>query len=141
MFWWNVEQKKLSQDYQPVSTPSCWGRLVFLRPLPEIHTSYQYLEWFEAVFKIFACAVFEAIEAKGQLRLNFEGATSKFCSHFWKFGCQPQKSLYDKQFQSSDLFVVFIVPQRLNLVSIAKKKISKSNKSELWNRLSYKGLP
>ena len=35
----------------------------------------------------------------------------------------------------------FIVPQRLILVSIAKRKIPKPNKSELWNRLSYKGLP
>ena len=34
----------------------------------------------------------------------------------------------------------FIVPQRLPLVSNAKRKISKSNKSELWNRLSYRGL-
>ena len=44
-------------------------------------------------------------------------------------------------FQSSDLFVFFIVPQRLTLVSIAKRNISKSNKSELWNCLSYRGLP
>ena len=35
----------------------------------------------------------------------------------------------------------FIVPQRLTLVSNAKTKISKSNKSELWNRLTYRGLP
>ena len=39
------------------------------------------------------------------------------------------------------LFVFFIVPQRLTLVSIAKRKISRSNKSELWNPLSYRGLP
>ena len=44
------------------------------------------------------------------------------------------------QFQSSDLFVFFIVPQRLTLVSNAKRKISKSNKSELWNRLPYRCL-
>jgi hypothetical protein len=36
---------------------------------------------------------------------------------------------------------LFFVPQRLTLVSNAKRKISKSNKSELWNRLSYRGLP
>ena len=29
-----------------------------------------------------ACAVFEAIEVKGQLMLNFEAVTSKFCNHF-----------------------------------------------------------
>ena len=33
--------------------------------------------------------------------------------------------------------LTFIFPQRLTLVSNAKRKISKSNKSELWNRLSY----
>jgi hypothetical protein len=56
--------------------------------------------------------------------LNFEAATSKVC--------RPQ---YDKQFQSSDLFDYFIVPQRLNLVIIEKRKISKSNK---FSRLAAK---
>ena len=51
------------------------------------------------------------------------------------------RPLYDKQFQSSDLFVFFIVPQKLTFISIAKRKISKSKKSELWNHLSYEGLP
>ena len=40
---------------------------------------------------------------------------------FWKLGCQPQKGKADKRFQSSDLFVFFIVPQRLGN---AKRKIS-----------------
>ena len=74
------------------------GTFGFLQPLPKIHTSYQYLEdleWFEAIFKIFAWAVFEAIEVKGQSRLNFEAATSKVCNHFWKFGCQPRKRKAD----------------------------------------------
>jgi hypothetical protein len=48
--------------------------------------------------------------------------------------------LYDKQFQISDLFVFFIVPARLTLVGNAKRKISKSNKLDLWNRFSYRGL-
>ena len=47
----------------------------------------------------------------------------------------------NKRFQSYDFFDHFIVPQRLTHVSIAKRKISKSNKSELWDRLSYRGLP
>ena len=34
----------------------------------------------------------------------------------------------------------YIVPKRLTLVSNAKRKISKSNKSKLWNRLSYRSL-
>ena len=33
------------------------------------------------------------------------------------------------------------VPQILTLLSNTKKNISKSNKSELWNRLSYRDLP
>ena len=47
----------------------------------------------------------------------------------------------NKRFQSYDFFDHFIVPQRLTHVSIAKRKISKSNKSELWDRLSYRDLP
>ena len=52
---------------EPADT-HCWGRLVFLQPLPTIHSSHQSLEqmhWFEAIFKMFARAVFEAIEVKG----------------------------------------------------------------------------
>ena len=75
--------------------------------------------------------------------LNFEAVTLKFCNLFWKLGCQPKKRegkpMYDKWFESFDLFVFFIVPQRL--VSNAKRKTSKSNKSELTNCLSYKSLP
>ena len=67
-------------------TPHCWGLLVFLRSLSTIHSSHQSLEqmhWFEAIFKMFGSAVFEAIEVKGHLRKNFEAAASKFCD--WAF--------------------------------------------------------
>ena len=70
----------------------------FLQSLPTIHSSYQSLEqmhWFEAIFKIFAHAIFEAIEVEGRSLLNFEAAISKFGNHFWKFGCQPWKSKTD----------------------------------------------
>ena len=56
-----------------------------MQPLPKIHTSHQYLEdlnLFEAIFKNFVRAVFEAIEVKGRLMLNFEAATSEFCNNF-----------------------------------------------------------
>jgi hypothetical protein len=36
-------------------TPHCWGHLGFVRPLPKIHTSHQYLEdlhWLVAIFKL-----------------------------------------------------------------------------------------
>jgi hypothetical protein len=86
-----------------------------------------------------------AIEVKGWLRLNFGAATSKSCNHFWKFGCQLWKSKADLFMTNGSKGLIylsfFIVPQRLILVSIAKRKIPKPNKSELWNRLSYKGLP
>ena len=47
------------------NTPHCWVLLVFLQPLPTIHSSHQSLEqmhWFEAIFKIFACAISEVAE-------------------------------------------------------------------------------
>ena len=76
--------------------------------------------------------------------LNFEAATSKFCYHFLKFGCQPWKSKTDLCMTNGSKVLIylsfFIVPQRLALVSNVKK-ISKSNKSELWKCLSYRGLP
>jgi hypothetical protein len=45
-----------------------------VQPLPTIHTSHKSLEnlhRFETIFKIFARAVFEAIEVKRRLMLNF----------------------------------------------------------------------
>ena len=62
-------------------TPHCWERLCFLQSLPTIHSSHQSLEqmhWFEATFKMFESAVFEAIEVNGHSRLNFEAASSNF---------------------------------------------------------------
>ena len=117
--------------------------LILVQFPPTIYTSHQCLEemhWFQAIFKIFGLAVFEAIEVKGRSMLNFEATTLKFCNIFWKLGCQPQKRkcrpLYHKRFKSFDLFVFFVVPPRPTLGSNAKRKISKSNKSELWNCLS-----
>ena len=86
--------KQVSSNFT-FNTPHYWGHLGFLQPLPKTHTSPQYLKdlhWFEAFFKNFAHAVFEAIEVKGWLRLNFDAVTLKFCSHSWKFGYQPRKS-------------------------------------------------
>ena len=105
----NIKVCHLKQTY--FYTPHCWGRLVFLQPFPKIHTSHQYLEdleCFEAIFKIFACAVFEAIEVKGQSRLNFKAATSKFCNHFWKFGCQPRKSKADLGMTNGSTVLIYL---------------------------------
>ena len=68
---------------------------------------------------MFGVAMFEAIEVKGRSMLNFEVTTSKFI-HLWTNG---SKVLIYLSF--------FIVLQRLTLVNNAKRKISKSNKSEL----------
>ena len=92
-------------------TPHCWGRLVFFQPLSKIHASPQYLEdleWFEAILKIFALAVFEVIEVKGRSRLNFEAATSKFCNHLWKFGYQPRKSKADLCMTKSSKVLIYL---------------------------------
>jgi hypothetical protein len=53
------------------------------------------MQQFDAIFKIFGRAVFEAIEVKGRSMLNFEVTTSKFCNHFWKFGCLPRTGKAD----------------------------------------------
>ena len=52
-------------------TPHCSGHLFLVPSLTTIHTSHQSLEqmhWFEAIFKMFGRAVFEAIEVKGRVR-------------------------------------------------------------------------
>ena len=63
---------------------------------------------------------------KGLSRLNFE--TSIFCNHFWKFGCQPQKSKADLCMTNGSKDLIYLsflsVPQRLALVSNAKRKIT-----------------
>ena len=71
-----------------LATPHCWGCLVFLQSLPMIHTydSYlhQYLEcvnWFEAIFKMFGRAFFEAI---GRSKFDFEILVWKDCCSSWK---------------------------------------------------------
>ena len=54
-----------------------------MQPPPTIQTFYQYLDemhWFEASFKMFGVAIFEAIEVKGRSMLNFEVMTSTIIS-------------------------------------------------------------
>ena len=97
----------------------------------------QYLEdlhWFEAIFKISGQAIFEDIEVKGHFMLNFEVTTSKF----WKFGCQPLKSVCIKNGCKVLIYLTLIF--FLFALSLWGT-IKKTNKSELWNCLSYRGLP
>ena len=56
-------------------TPHWLGYFVLMQSLPTIHTFHQsvkQIHWYEAIFKIFGSASFEAIEVKGRSRLNFE---------------------------------------------------------------------
>ena len=40
------------------------------------------MQQFDAIFKIFGSAIFEAIEVIGRSMLNFEVMTLKFCNYF-----------------------------------------------------------
>ena len=71
----------------------------------------------KTILKMFGLAVFEVKELS---MLNFEVTISKICNHFWKF----------------DIFI-FAILTRISLWGTIKK----TNKSELWNRLSYRGPP
>ena len=77
--------------------------------------------------------------------LNFEAATSKFGNHSWNFGFSPQNGKVDLCMTNSSKVLIYLTFLYFifycTLVSIAKGNIAKSNKSELWNRLSYRGLP
>ena len=77
--------------------------------------------------------------------LNFEAATSKFGNHSWNFGCSPQNGKVDLCMTNGSKVLIYLTFLYFifycTLVSNAKGNLAKSNKSELWNRLSYRGLP
>ena len=77
--------------------------------------------------------------------LNFEAATSKFGNHSWNFGSSPQNGKVDLCMTNGSKVLIYLTFLYFifycTLVSNAKGNLAKSNKSELWNRLSYRGLP
>ena len=77
--------------------------------------------------------------------LNFEAATSKFGNHSWNFGSSPQNNKVDLCMTNGFKVLIYLTFLYFifycTLVSNAKGNLAKSNKSELWNRLSYRGLP
>ena len=77
--------------------------------------------------------------------LNFEAVTSKFGNHSWKFGSSPRKGKVDLCMTNGSKVLIYLTLLHFifycTLVSNAKGNIAKSNKSELWNRLSYRSLP
>ena len=81
-------------------------------------------------------------ENRGQI---FEAATSKFCIHSWHFFSSPQNGKVDLCMTNGSKVLIYLTLLYFifycTLVSNAKGNVAKSNKSELWNRLSYRGLP
>ena len=77
--------------------------------------------------------------------LNFEVATSEVWHCFSKFGSSPQKGKVDLCTTNGSKVLIYLTLQYFKFycthVSNAKGNIAKSNKSEIWNCLSYRGLP
>ena len=75
----------------------------------------------------------------------FEAATSNFCNHSWNFGSSPRNGKVDLCTTNGSKVLIYLTFLYFifycTLVSNAKGNLAKSNKSELWNRLSYRGLP
>ena len=75
----------------------------------------------------------------------FEAATSNFCIHSWNFGTTPGNGKVDLCTTNGSKVLIYLTFLYFifycTLVSNAKGNLAKSNKSELWNRLSYRGLP
>ena len=84
--------------FKSLLTPCCRGRLVFfhlsLKFLPpfNIWKIWNDLRLFSKYLRV---PILRPLRSKGDRGWIFEAATSKFCNHFWKFGCQPQKSKAD----------------------------------------------
>ena len=97
------------------------------------------------IFFKFSLGPFEVVEVEWRSMLNFEAATSKFCNCSWKFGSSPRKGKVDLCMTNGSKVLIYLTLLYFifycTLVSNAKGNIAKSNKSELWNRLSYRGLP
>ena len=97
------------------------------------------------IFFKFSLGPFEVVEVNWQSMLNFEAATSKFCNHFWKLGTSPRKGKVDLCMTNGSKVLIYLTLLYFifycTLVSNAKGNIAKSNKSVLWDRLSYRSLP
>ena len=97
------------------------------------------------IFFLISLRLFEVVEVEWWSMLNFEAATSKFCNCPWKFGSSPQKGKVDLCKTNGSKVLIYLTLLNFifycTLVSNAKGNLAESNKSELWNRLSYRGLP
>ena len=75
----------------------------------------------------------------------FEATTSNFCNHSWNFSFSPRNGKVDLSTTNGSKVLIYLTFLYFifycTLVSNAKGNLAKSNKSELWNRLSYRTLP
>ena len=75
----------------------------------------------------------------------FEAATSNFCIHSWKFGSSPRNGKVDLCTTNGSIVLIYLTLLNFLLHYLQEYSkiwnIEKSNKSELWNCLSYRGLP
>ena len=69
----------------------------------------------------------------------------KFCNHSWQFGSSPQKGKVDLCMTNGSKVLIYLTLLNFPLHYLQEYSkiwnLAKSNKSELWNRLSYRGLP
>ena len=96
-------------------------------------------------FKNSHCGLSRSLRSNDLGWSNFEVATSKVWHCFSKFGSSPQKGKVDLCTTNGSKVLIYLTFLYFifycTLVSNAKGNLAKSNKSELWNRLSYRGLP
>ena len=75
----------------------------------------------------------------------FEAATSNFCNHSWNFGSSSRNGKVDLCTTNGSIVLIYLTLLNFLLHYLQEYSkiwnIEKSNKSELWNRLSYRGLP
>ena len=75
----------------------------------------------------------------------FEAATSNLCNHSWNFSSSPRNGKVDLCKTNGSKVLIYLTFLYFifycTLVSNAKGNLAKSNKSEFWNRLSYRDLP
>ena len=97
------------------------------------------------IFLKFSLRPFEVIEVEWRSMLNFDQIFSKIGNWVWKFGCQPRKGKVDLCMTNGSKVLIYLTLLYflLHYLQVYSKRwnIAKSNKSELWNRLSYRSLP
>ena len=101
--------------------------------------------WSHDIFFKFSLRPLEVVEVEWKLRLNFEAVTSIVCNHSWNFSSSPRNGKVDLCTTNGSIVLIYLTLLNFILRYLQEYSkiwnIQKSNKSELWNRLSYRGLP